>query len=162
MVLMMNSKSITLLLMLLVWSPAVAQTAKRRGAVRKPVVATPQPEPLTAPPATPRPTQQQPISLVIVNNQTFTSANLEPGFRNEFERLDDKIAEARNAVLDQEINTTLLQIEAKKRRVDTRRLYELEVTSRVPAITPAEIKKFIDDNRQQIEGLDPAIANQQV
>lgn len=161
MVLMMNSKSITLLLMLLMWSPAVAQTTKRRGAVRKPVVATPQPEPAIAPPATPRPAQQ-PISLVIVNNQTFTSANLEPALRSQLERLDDKIAEARNAVLDQEINTILLQIEAKKRRVDTSRLYELEVTSRVPAITPAEIKKFIDDNRQQIEGLDPANANQQV
>ena len=157
----MNSKSIALLLTLLMWSPVVAQTAKRRGAVRKPVVATPQPEPVTPPPATPRPAQQ-PISLVIVNGQTFTSANLEPALRNEFERLDDKIAEARNAILDQEINTALLQVEAKKRRVDTRRLYELEVTSRLPAITPAEIKKFIDDNRQQIEGLDPAIANQQV
>ena len=157
----MNSKSTILLLILLMWSPAVAQTAKRRGAVRKPVVATPQPEPVTLRPATPRPAQQ-PISLVIVNGQTFTSANLEPALRNEFERLDDKLVEARNAILDREINTLLFQVEAKKRRVDTRRLYELEVTSRVPAITPAEIKKFIDDNRQQIEGSDPATANQQV
>ena len=82
--------------------------------------------------------------------------------REEFERLDDKIAQARSAVLDQQINTILLQVEAKKRRIDTRRLYELEVTNRVPKITEAEIKKFIDDNRQQIEGLDPAVANQQV
>ena len=157
----MNSKFSALLLMLLVWSPTLAQTTKRRGAVRKSVVAAPQPEPVSPPPSTPRPAQQ-PISLVIVNDQTFTSANLEPALRNEFERLDDKIAEARNAVLDQEINTILLQAEAKKRRIDTRHLYELEVTRRVPAITPADIKKFIDDNRQQIEGLDPAIANQQV
>jgi protein-disulfide isomerase len=157
----MNSKSFALLLLLLVWSPAVAQTTKRSGAVRKPAVATPQPEPVPPPPSTPRPAQQ-PISLVIVNGQTFTSANLEPALRNEFEQLDDKITQARNAVLDQEINTILLRIEAKKRRVDTRRLYELEVTNRVPTITPAEIKKFIDDNRQQIERLDPATANPQV
>ena len=31
-----------------------------------------------------------------------------------------------------------------------------------PRSREAEIKKFIDDNRQQIEGLDPAVANQQV
>ena len=157
----MKSKSIALLLMLLLWSPGLAQTSKRRGAVRKPVVTTPQPEPAAQPPATPRPARQ-PVSLVIVNGQTFTSADLQPALRQEFERLDDKIAEARSAVLDQQINTMLLQVEAKKRRIDTRRLYELEVTSRVPTITEAEIKKFIDDNRQQIEGVDPAVANQQV
>ena len=156
-----KSKSIPLLLMLLLWSPGLAQTTKRRGAVRKPVVTTPAPEPAAQPVATPRPARQ-PVSLVTVNGQTFTSADLQPAVREEFEQLDDKIAKARSAVLDQQINTTLLQVEAKKRRIDTRRLYELEVTSRVPKITDAEIKKFIDENRQQIEGLDPAVANQQV
>lgn len=157
----MKSKSIPLLLMLLLWSPGLAQTTKRRGAVRKPVVTTPAPEPAAQPLATPRPVRQ-PVSLVTVNAQTFTSADLQPAVREEFEQLDDKIAKARSAVLDQQINTTLLQVEAKRRRIDTTRLYELEVTSRIPKITEAEIKKFIDDNRQQIEGLDPAVANQQV
>ena len=157
----MKSKSITLLLMMLLWAPGLAQTSKRRGAIRKPVVTTPAPEPAAQPLATPRPVRQ-PVSLVTVNGQTFTSADLQPAVREEFEQLDDKIARARSAVLDQQINTTLLQVEAKKRRIDTRRLYELEVTNRVPKITDAEIKKFIDDNRQQVEGLDPAAANQQV
>lgn len=158
----MKSKSMPLLLMMLLTSsPGMAQTTKRRGAVRKPVVTTPAPEPAAQPLATPRPARQ-PVSLVTVNGQTFTSADLQPAVREEFEQLDDKIAQARTAVLDQQINTILLQVEAKKRRIDTRRLYDLEVTSRVPKITEAQIKKFIDDNRQQIEGLDPASANQQV
>ena len=158
----MKTKSITLLIMVLLCSPTLAQSTKRRGAVRKPVVTTtPAPEPAAQPPATARPARQ-PVSLVIVNGQTLTSADLQPAVRQEFEQLDEKIAQARNAVLDQQINTMLLQIEAKKRRIDTRRLYELEVTNRVPKITEAEIKKFIDENRQQIEGLDPAVANQQV
>jgi protein-disulfide isomerase len=155
----MKSKSILLLLVLL-WSPTLAQT-KRRGAVRKPVVTTSPSETPAQAPATSRPARQ-PISLVTVNGQTFTSADLQFAPREAFEQLDDKIAKARNAVLDQQINTILLEVEAKKRRIDTRRLYELEVTSRLPKITEAEIKKFIDDNRQQIEGLDPAVANQQV
>ena len=131
----MKSKSILLLLIVLLWSSGLAQT-------------TPQ--------------AQQPISLVVVNGQTFTTADLQPALRQELESVETKIAEARTAVLDQQINTMLLQVEAKKRRIDTNRLYELEVSSRVTPISQAEIKKFIDDNRQQIEGLDPAVANQQV
>lgn len=158
----MKTRSITVLLLaLLLWSPGQSQTTKRRGAVRKPVVNAPAPEPPAQPPATARPARQ-PVSLVVVNAQTFTSADLQPASREEFERLDDKITQARSAVLDQQINTLLLQVEARKRRIDTRRLYELEVINRLPKITDAEIKKFIEDNRQQIEGLDPAIANQQV
>jgi protein-disulfide isomerase len=56
----------------------------------------------------------------------------------------------------------LLEVEAKKRHIDTHRLYELEVSSRVPSFTPAQIKKFIDENRDQFQGADPAVANQQV
>lgn len=130
-----TSKLVPHLLIVLLWSSGLAQTAR--------------------PP-------QQPTSLVIVNGQTFTSADLPPALRQEVERLDDKIAEARRTVLDVEINAMLLQAEAKKRRIDSRRLYELEVSSRVPAITEAEIKKFIDNNRQELESVDPAVANQQV
>ncbi len=103
-----------------------------------------------------------PISLVVVNGQTFTSADLEPTLREELERLDDKIAEARTNVLDLQINTMLLEAEAKRRGINTHRLYELEVTNRLAPITPAQIKKFMDDNRQQFEGADPATTNQQV
>jgi protein-disulfide isomerase len=103
-----------------------------------------------------------PVSLVVVNGRTFTSADLEPASRQELEGLEEKIANARTSVLEVQINTRLLQVEARKRRIDTHRLYELEVSNRVAPITPAQIKKFIDDNRQQFEGVDPATANQQV
>src|SRR5262249_53869955 len=151
----------------LLWSPALAQTSKqRRGAVRKPATTTsqPQPQPVAQPSTATAPTRPPvaPAPLVVVNGQTLTTADLDPPLRQQVEQLDDKIAAARNAVLDLQINTMLLQAEAKKRRIDTARLYELEVTSRIPAITPAQIKKFIDDNRQQLEGADPAVANQQV
>lgn len=162
--LLIKAESIFLLLVVFLSSPALAQTAKRRGAIRKPVVATPQPEPIAQPPATARPaaTPQQPVSLVVVNGQTLTTADLQPSVRQEVERVDQKIEEARSVLVDLQINTMLLQVEAKKRRIDTRRLYELEVTSRVPPITQAEIKKFIDENRQQVEDLDPAVANREV
>ena len=138
--LLLKSKVIPVILALLWWSPALSHTVQT---------------PTTAPPA-------QPVSLVIVNGQTITTADLQPALRQKMHRLDQKIAEARAAVLDLQINAMLLRVEAQKRRIDRHRLYELEVGNRVPAITPAEIKKFIDENRQQVEGLDPASANQQV
>ena len=157
----MKSKIAPLLLIISLWSPTLAQTAKRRGTPnRQPTVATPQPKPPATTQPAPRPVA--PISLVTVNGQTFTTADLDPALREELERIEDKIAAARNSVLDLQINTMLLQLEAKKRNIDTHRLYELEVSSRVPAVTPAQVKKFIEDNRSQFEGVDPAVANQQV
>ena len=161
----MRFKITPLLLIVSLWSPVLAQTAKRKGTVnRKPPVATPQSQPVAQPPATPQraPQPGTPISLVTVNGQTFTTADLDSTLREELEHLDEKIAAARTSVLDLQINTMLLQLEANKRHIDTNRLYELEVSSRVPAVTPEQIKKFIDANRSQFEGMDPAVANQQV
>jgi len=144
---------------------APAQTTKRRGAVRKPTVTTPTtPQPVAQPTPASKPARPPaaPAPLVSVNGQTFTTADLEPALRQELESVDDKIADARRSLLDLQINTTLLQVEAKKRRIDSHRLYELEVSNRIPAATPAQIKKFIDDNRDQFAGMDPNVANQQV
>lgn len=145
---------------------ASAQTTKRRGGVtRKPAVTAPQPQPVSQP--TPAPSAEPvrppaaPVPLVVVNGQTFTTADLDAPVRQEVERLDDKIAAARQNVLEVQINTFLLEAEAKRRRIDTHRLYELEVSNRVGTITPAQIKKFLDDNKDQFEGVDPAVANKQ-
>jgi protein-disulfide isomerase len=153
-----------LILILMLWSAAPAQTAKQRGALRKPTVTTPQVQPVAQPTPAAKPARPPaaPVSLAIVNGQTLTTADLEPALRQEIEILDDKIADARRSVLELQINTTLLQIEAKKRRIDTHRLYELEVSSRIPTFTPAQIKKFIDDNPDQFAGMDPNVVNQQV
>jgi protein-disulfide isomerase len=155
-----------LLLIVSLWSVVPGQTAKRRGAVRKPnITTTPQPQPV--PIAQPTPNTQPPrppaapASLVVVNGQTFTTADLDPAVRQELERLDDKIAEARRNVFELQINTALLEVEAKKRRIDTHRLYELEVSSRVAAATPAQIKKFLEANQQEFEGFTPEVANRQ-
>ena len=163
----MKSTICPLILILFLWTAAPSQTTKRRGITRKPTVATTQPQP-SQPVAQPTPASQPvkppaaPVSLVVVNGQTITTAELEPNLRQELERVDDKIAEARRSVLDLQINTTLLDIESQKRHIDTHRLYELEVSNRVPTFTPAQIKKFIDENSGQFAGMDPSVVNQQV
>ncbi|HEX6718452.1 MAG TPA: thioredoxin domain-containing protein [Pyrinomonadaceae bacterium] len=154
-----------LIFILSLWIAAPGQASKKRGVIRKPTVRV---EPPQTAAAQPSPTSQParppaaPVSLVIVNGQTLTTADLEPALREALEHLDDKIADARRQLLDIQINTMLLAAEAKKRQLDTHRLYELEVSSRVPTFTPAQIKKFIDEHRDQFEGTDPSIANQQV
>src|SRR5215208_5152421 len=99
----MKFKIAALLVVVSLWSVALAQTPKRRGATdRKPPVAT-QPQPVAQPPATSQPAPSRPtgpISLVTVNGQNITTADLEPALRQELERLDDRIAAARNSVLE--------------------------------------------------------------
>jgi len=160
----MKSKIGPLILILALWSAVPAQTSKRRGAVRKPTTPTPQAQPVAQPTPVSQPVRPPaaPAALVIVNGQTLTTADLEPALRQELESLDDKIANARRSVLDLQINTMLLQVEAKKRRIDSHRLYELEVTNRITPPTPAQIKKFIDENRDQFAGMDTTVVNQQV
>ena len=159
----MKTLATTFLLILSV-STVSAQTGKRRAANRKPQVTTPQAQPVAQPPATPRPPRppSAPVNIVTVNGHAFTTADLQPALRRELDQLDDKIAQARTSVLDLQINTALLAIEARRRGIDTHRLYQLEVTNRVPAITPALIKKFIDENREQFDSRDQATVNQQV
>ena len=160
----MKSKIGPLILILALWSAAPAQTSKRRGAVRKPTTPTPPAQPVAQPTPASNPVRPPaaPAALVIVNGQTLTTADLEPALRQELESLDDKIADARRSVLDLQVNTMLLQVEAKKRRIDSHRLYELEVTNRIPAPTLAQVKKFIDENRDHFAGMDANVANQQV
>lgn len=164
---MKPSFNLLALILLLALSSASSSQTKHRPTNRQ-RASTPQSQPAASPtPARPtttatpaRPTTPKPI--VVLNGQTFTSAELDPAVRKEVEGLDEQIAEARRSVLDLEINTALLKAEAKKRRIDSHRLYETEVSKRATMPTEAQIKKFIDENKAQFEGMDPQTANQQV
>ena len=147
-------------------SVSIAQKTKRGTVRSRPsTTITPQPSPSVAPapakPVTAKPLMA-PTSLVVVNGQTLTRADFQPALRQELESVEDKIGEARRSILDLQINTTLLQLEAKRRGITSSRLYEMEVARRIPVPTPAQIKKFIDENRGQFEGIDPAVATPQV
>src|SRR5688572_30178586 len=152
-------------LVLLISLGSAGQTARRRGATRTPPpskVAAPQPTP--EPIASPLPPKQPkaPIPLAIVNDQTITTVDIDPAVRQEVESLEERIADTRRRVLELQINTELLEIEAKKRKVTSQQLYNLEVSKRVRNPTEAEIKKFIDDNREQLTDTDEASLRSQV
>lgn len=136
-----------------------AQSPQRRPAgrpaARPPAPASsPTPKPDPPPVATPS-APKQPVQLAIVNGQPITTADIDPRVREEVEGLEDRIAEARSKILALQINTVLLDVEAKKRKVTSQQLYDSEVTKRVTDPTEAEIKAFIDPNQDQIDTSDP-------
>jgi protein-disulfide isomerase len=159
------SKSVLVTSLLLILAGGVpGQTPRKRTASRAvaPKAAAPQatPEPVaTLPPVgDPKP----PTALAIVNGQTITTADIDPKAGEEAETLDERIAEARGQVLEVQINTVLLDVEAKKRKMSAHQLYELEVTKRITEPTDAEIRKFIEDNHDQISEGDPGTVRAQV
>jgi hypothetical protein len=109
------SKSALTILFFILAAGVPAQTPRRRTASRAvaPKAAAPQatPEPVaTLPPVSdPKP----PTALAIVNGQTITTADIDPKAGEEAETLDERIAEARRQVLELQINTVLLDVEAK-------------------------------------------------
>ena len=166
----MKLSPLPLIVLLALSSAALGQTKRRPTTNRKPApVATPQPASVAPPATSPTPTRPttparaaSPTPIVVINGQTYTSADFAPNLRKEIESVDEKLAEARQSMLELEINTALLKAEAKKRRIDSHRLYETEVSNRATMPTQAQIKKFIDENKAQFEGMDPQTANQQV
>ncbi len=143
----------------------LAQTKRRQSAPRTvaPKPAAPQPTPLSSPSATSSPRQpRQPIRLAIVNGQTITTLDIDQRVAEAVESLDEKLAESRQRVLDMQINTMLLEAEAKRRNLRTQQVYEQDVLKRVVDPSEAEIKRFIEEKKDQLGDTDPASARAQV
>jgi protein-disulfide isomerase len=126
----------------------------------KSVVPQPGAEPAPQPTATvtPRPVPADstiPSALAILNGQTITVSDLDPAVADEVAKLGERVAQARSEILEVQINTLLLEIEAKKRKQTPQQVFELEVGKRLTNPTEAEIGKLLEDNRSQLGGSDP-------
>jgi protein-disulfide isomerase len=137
----------------------------RKGSARR---ATATPPPTTQPAAQPTATSSSvarpatPVLLAIVNGQNITTAEIDPKAREEVETLDSRITEARRQILELQVNTLLLENEAAKRKLSSQQLYDIEVTRKLTEPTAAQIDKFIEENRDQINQTDPVAMRQQV
>lgn len=164
---MKNSKTLFIVVLLLVFAvEAAAQTSRRRRGATRTVAAKPaaveteHPETTAVAPVATAPLA--PIPLATVNGQSVTSADIDPKVREEVEALDGRLAEARRQVLQLQINTLLLENEAAKRRMTPQQLYGLEIAGKVTQPTAAEINQFIEGNRDQLDQTDPVAMRQQV
>jgi hypothetical protein len=93
--------------------------------------------------------------LAIVNGQIISQGDLDPAVAQEMSKLGQRIAEARVQILGMQINTVLLDLEARRRKLTPQQVYDLEVTKRIVDPTDAEIKQFLDANKDQITETDP-------
>lgn len=151
-------------LLLFFYGSANSQTP-RRSPARVPAAPRPQAsQPPAAPSPTPIPATQpfSPVPLAIVNGQAVTIADIDKRARAEVENLAESIADARRQVLQIQINTALLELEGQKRKLTPQQLYNLEVSKRVTDPAEAEVKRFIEDNRDQLDQADSTTIRPQV
>jgi len=142
-----------------------AQRTARKTPTKTPQAsAQPNPTPaaVSQPPVNTAKPALAPVAIAVVSGRTITSAEFEPELRQEVEGVDRDIAEQKQNLLDLQINTLLLQAEARKRGITTERLYALEVRSKLTQPTVAEIKKFFEEHRDEFDGVDSSTAASQI
>lgn len=161
-------KSLLILLILLsVTAESFAQRPRRNG-VRRPTARKPITTQPVAPaePVSPSETEvappRAPVPLAIVNGQTITSAEINPAVRDEVDGLEGRLVAARRQILEIQVNTLLLETEAAKRRMTSQQLYTVEVGNKITEPTAAEVNKFIEVNRDQIDQSDAATTRPKV
>lgn len=136
--------------------PVRGTTAAAKPAAQRADAATaPAPAPSATPLSAPLDTTI-PINLAILDGQTISVGDLNPEVAQEIARLGEKISQARREMLDVQINTVLLEIESRKRKIPAQAIYDQEVARRITEPTEAEITKLLNENRDQVAQNEPA------
>jgi hypothetical protein len=90
-----------------------------------------------------------PEVLAVVNGVKITAKDFDAGTNSRIEALTRQVVEARSLELNLQINSLLLEAEAKKRGVPTSKLLQDEVISKVTAPTDADARKFFNEQYPQ-------------
>lgn len=88
-------------------------------------------------------------TLAVVNGVKVTKEQLGSQTQNTVSQLQEEVIKARNAELDRQINSYLLDAEAKRRGVSSAQLVQLEVTSRVVEPTEDQLKTFYNQRKEK-------------
>lgn len=91
-----------------------------------------------------------PEVLSIVNGVKITAKDLDPDTHSRITGLKRQVVEARKLELDLQINSKLLEAEAKKRAVTTSKLLEDEVIKKTPEPTEVDARNFFDEQKARI------------
>lgn len=92
-----------------------------------------------------------PEVLSVVNGVKISKNDLNPETRARVEELQRQVVEARQRELDLQIDSILLESEAKKRGVTPSQVIKDDVIARVQTPTEAEAQAFYDQNKAQIK-----------
>ncbi|HXG94016.1 MAG TPA: thioredoxin domain-containing protein [Blastocatellia bacterium] len=158
----------------------VAQTksgATTGKAPQKAAPAKPAPAPAAAAKQTPASQQAQPAAkkeedcgceaktpppdvLAIVNGVKITIKEVDEQIKPRIEEIQKQVIEARNRELDLQINSKLLEAEAKRRGISSAKLLDEEIIAKTKEPTEAEAKAFYDQNKDRIQDSYDAVKTQ--
>lgn len=80
-------------------------------------------------------------ALALVDGSKLTTSDLDEGVRKRVDGLDTAVAEARRKALDAEIDDALLRLEAERRKLSLRDLWESEVLRKTASPTEESLRK---------------------
>lgn len=128
-------------LILLVWLASVAQAQ-------------------TASPTPPAPAKDDcgceakplPEVIAIVNGVQIKAKEIDEPISARIQELQKQVIEARKRELDLQINSKLLEAEAKKRSTTTAKVIEQEIIAKTKEPTEADAQAFYDKNKDRITG----------
>jgi protein-disulfide isomerase len=92
-----------------------------------------------------------PDVLAVVGGVKLTPADLSPETQQQVKRLQQQVIEARRNELNLQINSILLEAEAKKRGISTTKLLEDEVVAKTVNPTEADAQAYFTQNKSRIE-----------
>lgn len=93
-----------------------------------------------------------PEVLATVNGVKITRAEIDAPIATEIQKLEAAVIDARTRELDLQINSQLLNAEAKKRGLAVEELLKQEVVAKALRPTEAEALTFYQDNKERIAG----------
>jgi protein-disulfide isomerase len=168
----MNRTSPFVLLLALMLAPiAAAQKARPKPLARKPAATRPSGQTTPAKPneasataaPTPSPvTNYDSPAIAVVNDTTFTVADIEPTvtelisndsdlyLRDFYQDRAKAIREARQRAVDARVSSMLIASEAAKRKLTTDAFLDAEINSKIATPTDAEVRAIFDQNRGQL------------
>jgi len=91
-------------------------------------------------------------TLAVVNGVKITKKELGSQTQSRVNQLQEEVIKARNAELDRQINSFLLEAEAKRRGVTSQQLLKLEVSDKVAEPTEEEAKAFYNQRKERMPG----------
>jgi protein-disulfide isomerase len=93
-----------------------------------------------------------PDVLATVGGVKILVKDVDESINDRIKELQSQVIEARKRQLDLEINSRLLEAEAKRLGITSERLLEREISEKVKEPSEADARVFYDQNRSRIEG----------
>ncbi|HYP00525.1 MAG TPA: thioredoxin domain-containing protein [Pyrinomonadaceae bacterium] len=144
-------------------APATPATQSKPATAQPTPQPTPQPKPPGLPSAAARDAgaamvdcgcegEPLPDVVAVVNGVRISKQEVDERIKPQIDELRKTVIEARQRELDLQINSRLLEAEAKKRGKTTSKLLEEEIIAKVTEPTEAEAQLFYNANKAKISG----------